>query len=356
LAWGVAAAVLIPSAFAGFNKLRPAGEVVSLDKRALTGKSPLRHQAPPRSKAADNAGLRLRGLVVNADIPYIGEFSPTENLTVTNIYEDEYLIADGSAVYADGKFYVQYPYSPSIGETVTYQVIYDAETWDFIDERDNLPVSSSAICMTYDPIDCTVYGYFHNDDENGQSNWFGFGRMNLATSEVYMYNSVDAGDGFMCIAASPDGYIYGVDLSGQYCRIDKKTGVVTVLGHTDVKPLYIQSATVDWKTGTFYWAGMTDTGKSSLYKINPETYMAEKVADFPDNQEIVGLYVAEETSSAQTPEAVSEIELTFDRDNLNGTVSFLAPETTVGGNALGSALKAHVAVDGKHYEADATPR
>lgn len=339
---------------AGVFKKQISGDRIEVKNVVKASLSPVKHQAPERTDAATE-GLRLRGLVVNADTPYIGEITIGENgvLKVANIYEDDYLEASGSAVYADGKFIVNDMYEASVGDSRTYQTIYDANTWDIIEERPTLYNSSSGICMTYDPFDCAVYGYFYNDDND--MSWFGFGRMNLATGDTYQYNSVDQNDGFMCIAASPDGYIYGVDIAGQYCRIDKKTGVVTVIGHTDVKPSFIQSATFDWNTGTLYWAAMTDTGESILYSIDPETYMAKKIGNLPKNQEFVGLYVAEDPILEKTPAKVSELSVELNGANLEGTVSFVAPTETASGAKLSGSLTAYAAVDGKNFSVSATP-
>lgn len=339
-----------------FRKLRPGDSPGSLQRMERTGKSPFRQKMPSAvSKSESTEGeVRLRGLVINSDMPYIGEFAVGSGIQVGNVYEDYEFDPSGSAVYADGKFYISTLYEPSIGATATAQYIYDAETWDLLDVREDLLPSSSAVCMTYDPLDCTVYGYFHNDD-GGESRWFMYGTMNLATGEVIGLNSVDETDAFMCIAASPDGFLYGIDVNGQYCRIEKKTGDITVLGHTDVKPYYMQSAVIDWSTGKFYWAAMTDTGESSLYEIDPTTYIAKKISDFPQNQEFTGLYVAEDISDPGLAAAPENVSAVFDKDNLEGRVSFTAPGSCADGSALTGEIKAHVAVDGNHYEKAVSP-
>lgn len=347
-----AVAATLPLAAGVFKKVSSA-TTSELSRREMTGASPRKHQAPPTQEPA-TSGLRLRGLVINAGTSYIGEITVDGgNVKVSNIHSSSSFDNAQSAVYADGRFYTQFHDQEYVGVTETTQIIYDADTWDIIEERNGLMPSSNAVCMTYDPSDCSIYGYFVNDDND--DTWLGFGRMNIATGETFLYNSVDQNDGFMCIAASPDGYLYGVNTSGQYCRIDKKTGVITVLGHTDVKPMYIQSATFDWSTGDFYWAAMTDTGESILYTIDPVTYMARKIGNMPSGQEFIGLYVAENPSPALTPAAVTGIEAFFEGSSLSGTVSFDVPETTVDGKALTGNVTAHVAVDGKSFEAQAQP-
>lgn len=339
---------------------------ININAKKRLGVSPIKHDVPPitaqapalasaSAPASTPTSPRLRGLVVNAkgNHQYIGEMTFDETgVKLSKVYDDADFDASGCAFYGDGKFYTQYIYEESIGSRFTAQVIYDATTWEVLEERDDLLPSSSAICMTYDPVDCTAYGYFHNDD--GTDLWFGFGNMNLATGETYQYNSVDSKDAFMCIAASPDGYIYGVDAYGQYCRIDKPTGAITVLGHTDVKPYYIQSAVIDRSTGVFYWAAMTDNGESWLYTVDPQTYLAKPIGKIPGNAEFVGLYVYEEPNPASTPAPVTDIQTSFIKDNLSGTVSFDIPEQTVTGTPLSGKLKAHVSLAGKHFEADAT--
>lgn len=347
-----AIAATLPLA-AGVIKKVSSGNTFDMSKRELTGASPRKHETPP-VQAPESSGVRLRGLVINGRSSYIGEITFDDSgVKVANIHSDHSFDEATSAVYADGKFYTQYLYQPYIGDNNTYQTIYDANTWDILEERENLYPSSSGMCMTYDPIDCAAYGYFVNDYND--ATWLGFGRMNLATGETYLYNSVDVDDAFVCIAASPDGFLYGVNASGQFCRINKSDGVITVLGHTDVKPHYVQSAAIDWNTGTFYWAAMTDTDESVLYTIDPVTYMAKKIGNLPGDQEFIGLYVAEDVQTSITPQAPTAVEANFSGASLSGSVSFDVPESTVGGNALTGSVKAHAAVDGKSFEIDATP-
>ncbi len=345
----------VPLAFSQFKKVNVNPRTIDTSVVSKIGKSPYMQPMPPAraNSTVSQGGITMRGLVLNSDESYIGEFTVGEDLTVTEIQKDYYFDASGNAFYADGKFYMQYIYSESMGVDVTGQLVYDAETWELLEERGDLLPSSTAACITYDPLDCAAYGYFRNDDND--PTWLMYGRMNLATGEVLGINNVDENDGFMCIAASPDGWLYGVDLNGQFCRIDKKTGVITVLGHTDIKPYYLQSAVIDWETGKFYWAGMTDMGESSLYEIDPQTYMAKKIGDFPQNQEFVGLYIVEDRPAGEIAAEVEQISLSFDKASLNGKVSFKAPSGTTDGSALKGAVKAHVAVDGNHFEADATP-
>lgn len=347
-----AVAFTAPFAVGQFKKAKAVHRNFDTAVAAKAGISPLTQPLPtPTAETVESTGPRLRGLVVNSNVSYIGEFSVGENLTVTAIKQSNEFDASGSAFYADGKFYMQYAYEeymvPRAGQT-----IYDAETWEIIEDRKDLLLTSAAVCITYDPLDCAAYGYFRND---GEQTIVVYGKMNLATGEVDELNSVYDDDGFMCIAAAPDGWLYGVNVSGQFCRINKKNGEITVLGHTDVKPYYIQSAVIDWATGKFYWAGMTDTGKSSLYEIDPVTYIAKKISDFPQNQEIVGLYVVDESPAGQKAAAVENLTASFDKASLSGIVSFKASSSTVDGSPLKGDVKAHVAVGGNHYEANTIP-
>lgn len=349
-----AVAVTVPLAVGQFKKHSSSSGTFDAAKVKSMSKSPYTQPMPAkRNEPSQAGGLKMRGLVINSDTPYIGEFTIGESIAATNIYSMPDIDATGGAVFADGRFYINSLYEPSIGAQATMQYIYDASSWELLEEHEDMLPSSSAICMTYDPMDCAIYGYFQNDDQD--SHWFMYGRMNVATGEVVGINNVDTDEAFMCIAASPDGNLYGVNVSGQYCRIKKKTGEITILGHTDVKPYYMQSATIDWNTGKFYWAAMTDTGKSSLYEIEPETYMARKIADFPQNQEITGLYIVESGSASLTAEAPEGLTLYFDKDNLIGTATFQAPRSTADGSALSGNLTAHVAVDGNHYEVPTAP-
>ena len=353
----VASAITLP-AFA-YLKQREANSTFSVDNSQVKRSDERSHEVPALTassfvnRVSETEAPTLRGLVVNGNVPYIGEFKAEKEIKVSNIFSDPYMEeASGGAFYAEGKFYIMTVDQPYVGSIETLMTIYDAETWDIIDEREGLMPSSSGYCMTYDPATNAVYGYFMNDDSD--ETWQMFGRMNLATGEVLGLNNVDTKEGFRAIATGTDGYLYGVNATGMYCRITKK-GEVTKLGHTDVKPQYVQSAAIDPVTGKFYWAGFTDEGQGGLYVVDPETYMASLIATFPDNQEIVGLYVVDNRTSADMPAEVLDLTASFVRDTTEGTVSFTAPDVYGDGKAINGSLTAHVAVDGNHYEKSVHP-
>ena len=359
----IAGAVLVLSTITvpayAYMKHRVSNTTFSVDTALAKRFSERRHETPALTKASyvqrssEEEAPTLRGLVVSGQTPYICEFKAEKGLSVSNIFSDPYMEeASGGAFYADGKFYVMTIDQPYAGAFETLMTIYDAQTWDIVEEREGLMPSSSGYCMTYDSQTGSVYGYFMNDDVD--QTWQMFGRMNLATGEVLGLNNVDAKEGFRAIAAGTDGYLYGVNETGMYCRITKQ-GEVTKLGHTDIKPAYVQSAVIDPVSGKFYWAGFTDEGQGGLYVVDPVTYMATLIEAFPNNQEIVGLYVVDNTTSAEMPAEVLDLKAEFIRDTMEGTVSFTAPDVYGDGKSLSGSLTAHVAVDGKHYEKNITP-
>ncbi len=353
-----AVAFSVPVALGQFKKANVAPRALDMEGGRWAEKSPYTQPVPTvkpqvKTNSTKSGGLKMRGIVINVEeteVPYIGEFTVGEDLTVTNIFEHPYLDASGSAVYADGKLYVQYRYEESM-VPLTGQTVFDAETWEMLEDRQGLLTSSTALSITYDPLDCAAYGYFDNDDSD--PTWLMYGRMNMLTGEVLGINNTDETDAVMCIAASPDGYLYGVNRHGQFLRITKQ-GVITVLGHTDVKPYYLQSAVIDWNTGKFYWAGYTDDGKSSLYEIDPETYIAKKIGDFPQNQEFVGLYIVEDRPANEIAAKVENLNVTLDKASLTAKVTFTAPTSTTDGSALSGTIKAHAAIDGNHVEVETT--
>lgn len=342
----------------GYRKMHPANTRIDAGRLVENRIAPARHVVPARTpasvvrRASESEAPTLRGLVVSGYEPYICEFKGEKGLTVANIFSDYIPEPTGGAFYAEGKYYVMELDQPYIGSYETYMTVYDAETWDVIDEKEEMLPSSSGYCMTYDPTTNAVYGYFFNDEM--EADWQMFGRMNLATGEVLGLNNVDSNKGFLAIACGTDGYLYGVNVQGMYCRITKK-GEITYLGHTDIKPAYVQSAAIDPATGKFYWAGFTDEGQGGLYVVDPETYMAELVESFPNNQEIVGLYVVENRKESEMPEDVLDLNAEFVRDTFEGTVSFTAPDAYCDGSRIMGTLTAHAAIDGNHYEKSVAP-
>ena len=301
-----------------------------------------------------SAAPTLCGIVLNGTPTcYVVSFPAEPGANLTNVFANENLSANGQAIYADGLLYVQQLTSSSIGMSSTVQYVYDTKTWKLIDIREGLDKYSSAVSMAYDQTTGTAYGYFFDDDSSGQGQMFTFGTMNLATGETSPHRGVLENELVMAMAASPDGRLYGVTTNGLFVEINKETGEQTSIGHTDIHPQYMQSATIDQQTGKFYWAAFDDLDQSALYEIDITTGKPTLITSFPGKEEIVGLYVQPGEALPGAPMPPTDLGFDFSNDNLSGNITFTMPSLTVDGYSLSGMLKAKVTIDNNAYSVNA---
>lgn len=141
-----------------------------------------------------------------------------------------------------------------------------------------------------------------------------------------------------------DGQLWGIDLvtdtdedgneftkSSSLYKIDKLTGEMTLVGETGAKPYYVTSVCCDlYNTGKVFWAIKDLDNVGSLYTIDLETGAATKMFDFPNNEEVVAMFVPIQPSS-EVPAAPANVKADFPEGGFNGTISFLVPDTLAGG-------------------------
>lgn len=312
-------------------------------------KTPAQNESTATERSDGSAAPTLCGIVLNGSPTcYVASFPAEPGASLTNIFSHENLGANGQAIYADGLLYVQQLTSNSIGLSSTVQYVYDTKTWQLLDVREGLDKYSSAVSMAYDQTTGTAFGYFFNDD-SGQGQVFTFGTMNLATGETSPRRGVLEDELAMAMAASPDGKLYGVTTSGMFVEINKETGEQTSIGHTDIHPQYMQSATIDRQTGKFYWAAFDDLNQSALYEIDITTGKPTLITTFPNKEEIVGLYVKPGDALPGAPMPPANLGFDFPNDNLSGNITFTMPSQTVDGESMSEQLTAKVMIDNKAY-------
>ncbi|MGI6222035.1 MAG: choice-of-anchor J domain-containing protein [Prevotella sp.] len=311
-------------------------------------KLPSKQIRPLKTDETENPPT-LYGIIGTSDGFYLGSFPASNNLTVTKLYENNKLAATGGAIFVNDKLYVNQMTSDGIYNTTTQYIFRSEPSWKLIETRENLPYSSSATCLTYDATTDLVYGQFYNE-ETSEMCW---GTLDLNSGESSLHGTMD--DVLVAIAASPDGKIYGVNSNGMFMEIGKSNGSVRRIGHTDVKPAYMQSAVIDQQTGKFYWAAYTDTSTSGLYEVDINTGKATLISRFANNEEVVGLFMKTPALSSDVPAEPTNVSLNFDGGALEGNISFHTPSLTVGGETLNGQLTAHVMMDGKNYSQDVEP-
>lgn len=152
---------------------------------------------------------------------------------------------------------------------------------------------------------------------------------------------------FFTLACTYEGQLYAISFQGDFCKIDKNTGAVTVVGKLQYNPNYIQSMEFDHTDGTLYWAASvttiqhdpegftTEMDETFMAFIDPETATVSRLGNIGTSGQIVGLYIPFAASAANTPAAVDKFSVT---PEVNGaaeaTLKWTNPTKTFGRQPL----------------------
>lgn len=264
--------------------------------------------------------------------------SPGEGFEVVAAGSTAPRAANGGAMVGDTYYAF---YEESTFYTAYYITSFNTENWERLSR-----VSSSKGCMAfdlaYDQTNGKTYGCFLK--EYGQG--YVLGTINLTTNSVsairqlsspYVALAVDANGDLYGIMSESDQMTGAVTASKLY-RIDKLSGAGTLVGDTGCRPYKNTSAVIDPTDSTMYWTVSTADNMSALYEVSLATGQATKLCDFPDGEQVCGLWIDVPEASPGAPAAVSDIMADFPGGSLSGTISFQAPSTLFDGTSASGEL------------------
>ena len=132
------------------------------------------------------------------------------------------------------------------------------------------------------------------------------------------------------VAMTRQGALYAIEATGDLYSVDKTTGNMTLIGNTGLVATNPSSACIDPRSGRCFYA-VTQGTDGSLYEINLATAQATLIYHFPQNQEVVGMFVPVPDVEDGAPDAITGLQLSFPDGTLTGTVSFTCPANTFDG-------------------------
>ena len=223
-------------------------------------------------------------------------------------------------VYISGIYHgFRNEYAGSGNYNCTTYLYYSTDSWDQEDEDEWEDTGYVTRDVTYDPTSGKVYS-LSADGEGG---------MMLATIDfrgnVERIGTVNPN--YVALACDTWGQLYAIRANGTLCKLDKATAMETVVGDTGVRPAnYMQSATIDFQSGTMYWATTSTSEQGLLYTVDTATAEATLVGAFPHNEEFVGIFTMSTPKAwegTDIPGAVENISLT-ENDGIV-TITWSAP-------------------------------
>lgn len=244
--------------------------------------------------------------------------------------------------FYDGENKVYTMYEVKYGDWVMgYDLyVYDTETNSQIDqiEYDDIPLKATDVA--YDTTSGRVYGCFSGDYYGDVYRHWGY--LDLQTRKVVKI--VDMDFSFRAVVIDKFGQAYGVDLEGTLYKVDKETGAMETIGETGCPELfYMSSAAYNDKDNTIILAYCNDDG-TGLCEIDPVTAESVVISEFPNEEEIIGMYIP-----FQAPDkapAAPEFTVTCTDGSLDAVFSITLPTelydgTDVAGTEMGYKIYAN---------------
>lgn len=242
--------------------------------------------------------------------------------------------ANGSGVFLDGKFNYVYKFIKDLGENGKIDLVYQYEVdLETLTVTGPIEVGHEMIAtdVTYDPVTGKIYGCFYSEDLTK----FQFGTVDYTSHTRSTLADLDMA--YNALAADDDGTLYGVDMNGDFCEVNKTNGAKRVIGPTGYKPSYVTSGAIDYRTGDFYWTVAPADGSGFLCVIDKTTGKATKVMDFLYDEEITALYIPIPEAEDKAPGALSDVSLSFPMGSMSGTATFTMPTTLFDGTEVSGA-------------------
>lgn len=255
-----------------------------------------------------------------------------------------------SGAYSKGKFYGVRPVSTFGVLIFAFHEVINSNPWGL--EKSVLLGSDDAHAtydvlassMVYDKTNDQIYALEYNENLTGLY-WSTYNQKTLSFDVISKWKgNFDA----LAMASTPDGNIYCISTTGDFYSIDKEAGRPSLIGSTGVTPLlYSQSAVYDGKTGTILWDAVTANGHN-LYSVNIATGEASFIRNFPEENQIVGLYITDNEAVDDAPAGINDLGTTyFKKGELAASINFTTPAKTYAGQALTSNVNLKVWVDGE---------
>lgn len=230
------------------------------------------------------------------------------------------------------EFYVGFDIDESYYYTDYGVVAYDIVEQSQYGYKFLYTASDLAFDLTYDASTDRVYGISFDGSQTSQA-LATYDFEATASGMTYTKTIVGLlGDSYNAIAADKNGELYGITSAGTLVKIDKNNAAVTVIGATGFTPAFRSSACFDPRSNRLFWSVCDADKNGFLCEVDVTTGAATKLVDFPQNQQVIGLYIAAPAAEDGAPAAPANLQAVFPEGTLSGKLTFDVPATTFDGN------------------------
>jgi hypothetical protein len=198
--------------------------------------------------------------------------TPGTVAVASNYTDGAYSVASGE--YYAGKLYL---YTRPSSGTAYHFVTLSTDTWTEVAKTNVTVVPND---LSYDYSTDILYAISGSPSV--------LSSVNLTTGALTAIRTLDRY--YLTLSADLDGNLYGIDVSGNFVKINKAASAGTVIGFTGITPNYIQSASFDHNTGRLFW-GMSNVGEEGkLVEVFPATGESYDFGYLGGNIELVALF------------------------------------------------------------------
>lgn len=235
-----------------------------------------------------------------------GEFTPGTGFTYTD------------AVYTPGRYYVMQQFLQENTVYANTMLVFNDQWQQQTSVTLSQPVTAP---LAYNSSDGKVYGAFTSGGTVSLSSF------DLSTGTPTAITKISINP--VAMAADAAGHLYAVTADAKLYQISTK-GMTVEIGSLGMAiPAGSSTACHDPSGKKLYW--LTTGG---VYNLDTTTGRATKLSDFsiPATQ-LIGAYIRQENINA-VPSWVDNLEILFNNDSLNGTVTFNLPANDDTGTPL----------------------
>ena len=296
-----------------------------------------RHAALKSATAAQRAAaasLDLRGNVVYSDtwgdasLPNVSTIPTAEGGAFWEIAPLNNIYMYGSIDNGDGLYFGVSLMSIFGMDFMTLDT-YDTDTWEKISSK-----SVDYDCMSQgcalDPVSGDIYGVYYAVE--GQS-------LVLKWAKADYENGIsipiaDFPVGVMSVGATDDGTFYALGVDFILYKVDKTTGQTEAVAQADLPAQYLSGGCVNTANNTYLQAYSTDN-EAGLVEINLETGESVELCQYPDGEEIMGLYIPKPAAADKAP-AAPGLTVTCDNGSMDVAIKVTMPTTLFDGTPASS--------------------
>ena len=227
-------------------------------------------------------------------------------------------------VESAGTYYTAYQLQLSATAGYNYLYMYNTTTWTSVGYKMLSDYALFASAQATDPTDNAVYGSYMKADGTG----YEFAKADFANAT---HNTIcELSIPWSLCAIDAQGSLYAIDADGELYTVDKTTGDMTFVAPTGVTSKYLGGGVFDVRGNRILWSVCNDL-ESGLYSVDPATAETSLVTLFPNNEEVLGMFIGAPIAADDAPEQPADLSLDFPNGALSGTVSFTVPSLTYGG-------------------------